>query len=805
MTNIAPQPSNPSQWQEWYATLDDVLDIPLQAADYVNESSKLATHRGILLDAPTVLDFSMHNLYIYADVLVFPASEITISPAASGIVQILARVLTAAAPITLLIPPGDAATCAISIYAPVLDQPISVRTGDSKPITLELGPTTANVGVILTFSGGEVTADYQKRYPTDNHPELQASLETELRNALSGFWKNSSVGISICAYVAAITHNQKAYSMLNTQAAALGQQLAGRAIAGPNMSYAPTLPLDTYEKTAKLALAAASEFDEEYRNFQDKAESLEIQIQAWKVMLSQAIANQTMRINLRDSAFDKYQSAAKSAASCETQFRYENDAVKSAEIQFQLGIAEWEFNQELKAVFEIFKAVITFAVNIGELCIGDPAAAGGAEKAVDGAVEAVEEAEKITGQIEKIISSITLENLGKAAKALYKLYPSVVQVVDAVKALESNSDTEIPSMGDISGTTEGDADSAAIVTLAAWDVWILESDHQMEFAVKNEIGGASEYQLALRKHAINGKQLAQTQAEAIKAGYEYVQAQMEVIVCAKQVNDLQGLIDEYTGQEDIYLQAKVQLYDRLMALRTGVVIELQNMVWAYRYWALAESTLVLDIMKSVDEYNSDLYTIALAMETIDGQYGSDYQDFGYDHKSEYLPLDFGSLLLEGLTSERHTGSFTLAPEEALAGQFVEGSHYRLSSLDLTLIGARPKSEFLEDGVVKVSLEITTSGIYSDINKDQVFHFASVPSLVRCSYQLNEEGDRGLTLEYPVFKTENHAEPTPFTQWQIKLLHPERVDLSGLTGINLNWKGHVRFDPTRRSKEISMEA
>jgi hypothetical protein len=244
---------------------------------------------------------------------------------------------------------------------------------------------------------------------------------------------------------------------------------------------------------------------------------------------------------------------------------------------------------------------------------------------VDGAVEAVEEAEEIADQIEKALSSVTLENLGKATKALYKLYPSVAQIVDAVKDLEHTPDIEIPSMGDISGTAEGDADAAAIVTLAAWEIWILESNQQMKFAVDNAIRGASEYQLALQKHAINGKQLAQAQAEAMKAGYEYVQAQMEVIVCAKQVKDLQDLINKYTGQEDICLQAEAQLYDRLMALRTGVVIELQNMVWAYRYWALADSSIVLDAMKSVEDYNSDLYTISREMETIDEQYGSDFQ------------------------------------------------------------------------------------------------------------------------------------------------------------------------------------
>ena len=227
--------------------------------------------------------------------------------------------------------------------------------------------------------------------------------------------------------------------------------------------------------------------------------------------------------------------------------------------------------------------------------------------------------------MEAAISSGTLEQLGKVAKALYKLYPSVAQVVDAVQKLESQPDIDIPSIGDISGTSEGDADAAAIATVAAWDKWILESDTQMEFAIENKIEGAAEYQLALRKHAINGKQLARAQAEAVKAGYEYVQAQLEVILCDKQIESLQNWIETYEGEEDVYLQAEAYFYDRTLALRTGIAIELQNMVWAYRYWALADSSVVIKATKSLPDYAVDLATIARELETIGEQYGSDFQ------------------------------------------------------------------------------------------------------------------------------------------------------------------------------------
>lgn len=266
-----------------------------------------------------------------------------------------------------------------------------------------------------------------------------------------------------------------------------------------------------------------------------------------------------------------------------------------------------------------------FALNIATLCLGNPGGGPGAAASVGKAVEAVVEAEKLVGQVGKFLTSGTLEKLAECVKALYELFPVVESIVDAVGKFELDPNFEIPSTGNISGTGKGDANAAAIVTVAAWEKWVLESDQQMEFAVNEGIDGASDYRLALRKHAINGKQLAQAQAEAVKAGYEYVQTQMEVILSQQQIDGLQKLKDEFVGQEAIYALAESMLYDRAMALRTSVVISLRNMAWAYRYWALSESSIVLGARKSLVDYQQDLSTIILEMENADSRYASDFQ------------------------------------------------------------------------------------------------------------------------------------------------------------------------------------
>lgn len=243
------------------------------------------------------------------------------------------------------------------------------------------------------------------------------------------------------------------------------------------------------------------------------------------------------------------------------------------------------------------------------------------------------DAENLDDQSEKHISSRTLETLGSGMKALETLYPAVNSLVQAVQQLESNPDADIPSIEDISGTSQGDADAATIVALAAWDTWVLESDEQMEFAVGQSIGGASDYRLVLRKHAVNGKQLAQAQAEAINAGQGYVQAEMDVIVCNQDIDNLQDLLDQYQGDDEIYTQAEAKFFDRFLAMRTSVVIEMRNIVWAYKYWALEDSRVVLDSQKSTVDFRANLFLLDTEIETASARYTTDFQRKLFLHQS----------------------------------------------------------------------------------------------------------------------------------------------------------------------------
>jgi hypothetical protein len=210
-------------------------------------------------------------------------------------------------------------------------------------------------------------------------------------------------------------------------------------------------------------------------------------------------------------------------------------------------------------------------------------------------------------------------------QALESLYPSIANLAAVIKKLESGADVDIPSSDTVTGSSDGDADARAIITLAAWEKWALESDKQLQYAVSQSISGASAYQLALRKQAVDGKALAQAQAETVKAGHEYIQAAIEVVVCKKDIATLKNLLDTYTEEGEQYVQAEAKFFDRVLAIRTSLVLQMQKLVWAYKYRALADSSVFMDSQKPTEEFKADLITLDSEIQAAEEKYATDFQ------------------------------------------------------------------------------------------------------------------------------------------------------------------------------------
>lgn len=315
--------------------------------------------RAVYLDESAVITPPSQLFYVYSDVFAFTNSDITITPEDFGQVQLVARVLTAVAPTHLRVvsPPNG---CQVYIYSSIIDQTLTISSGGSDPVALKLGPGTGNVGVLLRIEPNQAPKiEYQQIYLNVVDVDFQANLETQMRIALALFWKNTSIATSLCAYVATMSANPPLYIELNTQAVALGQQLAAQAMTGPDMSYAPVLKIDQYRPALDDTLGAVSAFKEQYDRFQDKKETLENQKDAWEAMLAQLQTQKGIYCNMSDLAIVKYHDATVVVSGCQEQIQADNKELMDAQNVFNAGLQAWEERQKFAAVLGIFGAIIS--------------------------------------------------------------------------------------------------------------------------------------------------------------------------------------------------------------------------------------------------------------------------------------------------------------------------------------------------------------------------------------------------------------------------------------------------------------
>jgi Tfp pilus assembly major pilin PilA len=562
-------------------------------------------------------------MYIYTDVLAFDSPETILAPTADSMLVLAARVLTADAPVTLKVHPAPNTGCVIRVYASILDQPVTVQSYDaSQSVSLKLGPQTNNVGAVITITAptSSISIKYYQQYFHSQDEVFEATLATQLRIAQALFWQKPSIALSLCAHGATATARPALYPALNAQAVALGQQLAAQAMTGPDTTYAPALTISQYRKTVEDAINVLETFQTQYERFQDQEAGLEDQKAAWQRMLEQSSNQQALRAQTRDFASSKYTDACATRDSCCDLVTASRHELESARQAFQDGLLAWEEQAVFEGVFGLLGGIIAFDAKL--YSISTASSLDGVLSAISAIKEIVNQvkaAEQNTAKQDRKISWNTLQQLSDSMGPLERLYFSMVTLVTAVKECETDPNAVIPPVDDVSGTSQGDADARLIVTLAAWDTWTLESVSQLDFAIAHSIRGTASYRTALQKYSINGKALAQADAQATKAGQEYVLAEMEVITCQKDIRELEDLIGKYTGEAALYAAAKAKFYDSFLSMQTSVGIQMRNMAWAYKYWALEDSPLVLDSQKTTAQFRYDVYAIDEAMNEVNSR------------------------------------------------------------------------------------------------------------------------------------------------------------------------------------------
>lgn len=69
------------------------------------------------------------------------------------------------------------------------------------------------------------------------------------------------------------------------------------------------------------------------------------------------------------------------------------------------------------------------------------------------------------------------------------------------------------------------------------------------------------------------------------------------------------LKSKWEKEKELEEEAGARFYDRFLTLRVSIVMEMRNMIWAYKYKALEDSTVALSVQKTTSDYRQDYATI----------------------------------------------------------------------------------------------------------------------------------------------------------------------------------------------------
>ncbi|KAL1753976.1 hypothetical protein FB107DRAFT_263818, partial [Schizophyllum commune] len=617
-------PSSPGEWNSW-ATSPALSKIPAKASREKTEVH-LVIH-DVFVDLGSVKLDETDFTFVYSDVLALspsPGPTLRLTLPKLACVSVYARVLTSDQPITVELSPIDPTEEALVVlYATYVDQPVSVSVAGQAAQALNLGAQSGNVGVSISTTNGQITLTYIKRYSVPDlyaEGELHKLLATQLRIASTLFWTQPSVASALAWHVVNATAYPSESTLLNVQASALQQQINVGRLCGPDVSYAPVLKLDYYKNTLATVLDAGSDFEAQYDRFADNATSADDQLKIWDSMLKQAQNTLTMQQTLADDAKAKWTASQQILLSAQSDMRHHQLTLQEKAEDFRRGIEKWKEEQIIKAIVSIFKAVVTFAIAIGAMCVGDPEPAATAPAEAAGAIKDVAEAAEAAEEVTKIISVDTLKKLDEIVEKLAELLSSTIDNVEAINAAEGEGEG---SLSPFPPSAEGNEDLQALAGIAAWDKWTLDIEDQMKFAVSEGIDGASAYLLELRKHAIDGKLTTQSSAQTIKAGQEFVQVQLALQLAQADLARLQELRDNFKGEKEQLEVARLRFYDRLDAMRTSVLIELRNLIWAFKFYTLTDSKIAPDPLKMMEDYKEDLALLVQEVEKWEEGYASD--------------------------------------------------------------------------------------------------------------------------------------------------------------------------------------
>jgi hypothetical protein len=751
-----------TDWAAFYTEVLDQVDIPATSRE--DYSSTSITVRNLLVQLNDIYAAALQKgleasiVSVYADVVHISGTIILTNPAG---LLISARRIEVDPGAQIILDYRSGQVSKLVVYTHEIAGKLQVSTvTPSATNVLDLSELQT-VGIMVSYKGTAPATTPLHTFD-DSGLELgspmRMSLAALFQFATAVFFSHPDIAQSILGWIVAMTNGSKAAQDLYLQSSACLAQLN---VSRGSVTFVPYLDKDIYADIAVSFMPAAQAYEEQYERFSDKQHSVEDRKAAANLMLQHYRDLTSFNGQLLQHSKDSLVASQGALDHAEATFRMQQYNVQQAGIGFKYQSKIWVREQTIQAAFDICAALITFAVSIGAVAFGDPEASAKAGQSAEQAAKAAKEAD----EMQSLASSMKI--LNDVSEKLQKAYESINKVLELVRGIgdaRQATDVTAPETDTISGQAE-------------WDAFKVESDALLKPAIDKEVPGAAEYAVELDKLSIYGKAYLASKAALIKAAQEVAQLSLQKQVSANQETRLKSYIAQLTAEGADDDQMMQIFFEQELNIKRWLFIAIQNYTWAYRYWALADSSVQLSIVESVPKLQEHLGQIkqeyAKALESFDPPPAP-------LHVSVTIPdTDQGEFkgVIASLKQKR-SASFAL---ELAHPTFDGKGRVRLNTVRIWLEGVAASK------AVPLSIDITNSGVYSDRLSGNTYRFASSALKRSFEYQGTPGDATGIILDGTPDQKQLYFQPTPFSQWTVTL-RTAGADLSGVKQLTMEFLG-----------------
>jgi hypothetical protein len=784
-------------WAEFYQGWQARANVPDPSVTVIDASH--AVFQAMYLDLAVIKQqlinsgFNPPLVTVLADVLVVPAD--TSFSLDSEVLLIAARRLQTESEFRVNLDYRTSATAGLVLYCAELAGLVKVVAVEKElaPVVFWLDAAVPTGGVRVHLADGvpaKSAITWAQGVPVELPGWFEQAMRTEFIFASVLYDAHPELAISQFGWLKNWTGYSADVLGIFLQSSALLALLTAQVKAAENgTTFVPYLSRTVYGDLARAYVDEARQYESDFRALQTQRVVDDQFIALAKALLRNRTYESEYATELLAQAKRNFFSAVAATDRAEKTLTDAQLRAALVAIDFEkIGVPAWKREQIVKAIIEIGTAVVTFAVGIGAMFAGDPAAGGAA---VAGAIEGAKAAEKAAESGSKIAAlakqlAETMEKLKKVAEAMAKVYELAKTVIKAVGDI-SHAESYAAKMRELSADTDG----ADLTATFEWQVYQQAADASLQGPVDEGIEFADELKLTVDAVAVYGQALAAAQVATIEAGQRFATISLQQQLAQRQQAELQAYVDSLERGSTAPAALLQRFYELYLNAKTGLFAAVQGYRASYYYWALRSSSINPSIVDGVDGLDTGLKN--LTSIALDYQSALEHFDPPPQLMSDKQFVIDDPKLLADLAAKGEARWVLPLDAHAFAGF----GRVRLTRVRVWLDGAR-----LPDGG-SVDVRMSTQGNYLDRFAERPFQFTSKPLVRDFEYRVTAlqvgppdwrfpNGTFGyIEVDGVVDDEVSYAyfQPTPFAEWHVTV-RGDGLDLSGVTRLVMQFAGSV---------------